>query len=86
MYFYEKSKDDRVHAIPSRDSPDGTCAETRSPLREFSICTSCKERTVSREDGDRVTSTDLYSGGLQLISRHRNRHRDEKFNGLLYSA
>jgi len=85
IYFYERSKNDRIHAHPSRDSRDGTYAQPRSPLLEFSKRTSCKERTVSREDYNRVTSKDLHSGGTQLNSLPRNRHRDEKLNGLLYS-
>jgi len=85
IYFCERSKNDRIHANPSRDSRDGTCAQPRSPLLEFSKRTSCKERTVSREDYNRITSKDLHSRGIQLNSRPRNRHRDEKLNGFLYS-
>jgi len=65
IYFYERSKNDRIHANPSRDSRDGTCAQPRSPLLEFSKRMSCKERTVSREDYNRIISKDLHSGGTQ---------------------
>jgi len=78
IYFYERSKNDRIHANQSRDYRDGTCAQRRSPLLEFSKRTSRKERTVSREDYNRITSKDLHSGGIHLNSRPRNRHRDEK--------
>jgi len=83
--YYERSKDDRIHANPSMDSRDRTCAQPWSPLLEFSTRTSRKECTASREDYNTVISKDLHSGGIQLNSRPRNRHRDGKRNGFLYS-